>query len=684
MVPDRHFALVEDDPRRYEALLQIADLMVRPGGLADLFRELVGLLRKVAAFDFAGFSLYDSARDKMRIFLWDGSQLDPAPLELSVDESLLGWAWRDQQPVVVQDYLSEKKSPPLSDLLTRRGVRSSCALPLTTARRRLGGLGLGSTNPGAYGEHDVRLLRGVSELVALAVESALTRAALEGEKRRQKMLLDLNATLISSRDPRRLFPAIAELIRSVIRQDYASLAVYDEARHCLRLQVMDYPPTQEHIVPVCDIPLEGSACGQAFSEGEAKIFTPAQLGEINAGGIYRLFQRGFKSACCIPLITQKGPIGTLNLCNRKADAFVPEDLSFLRQLADQIATALDNAFAYQEVQGLTQKLKKERLYLQEEIRSVMDFEEIIGDSPALKRVLNQVSTVAPLDATVLILGETGTGKELIARGIHRMSARKGASFIKLNCAAIPTGLLESELFGHEKGAFTGAITQKVGRLELADQGTLFLDEVGEIPLELQPKLLRVLQDQEFERLGGVRTIRVNLRLIAATNRDLAKSVAAREFRDDLYYRLRVFPVEMPPLRERSRDIPLLVSYFVQRFARRMNKHIETIPTETMNALSQWSWPGNVRELENFIERAVILSVGTALNAPLAELKVQVGAALQSTTLESLQREHILRVLRETGGVIAGLHGAAARLGMKRTTLQSRMQKMGITREEYQN
>jgi len=264
-----------------------------------------------------------------------------------------------------------------------------------------------------------------------------------------------------------------------------------------------------------------------------------------------------------------------------------------------------------------------------------------------------------------------------------MSSRKDASFIKLNCAAIPTGLLESELFGHEKGAFTGAISAKIGRLELADKGTLFLDEVGDIPLELQPKLLRVLQDQEFERLGGVRTIRVNIRLIAATNRDLGKSVAAREFRSDLYYRLHVFPVHMPPLRERGKDIELLVRYFVQKFSRRMNKQIETIPTETMNALTHWEWPGNVRELENFIERSVILSENTILNVPLSELRPRLQDR-QDGTLESLEREHILRVLRETGGVISGLHGAAARLGMKRTTLQSRMQKMGITRSDYEN
>jgi formate hydrogenlyase transcriptional activator len=374
----------------------------------------------------------------------------------------------------------------------------------------------------------------------------------------------------------------------------------------------------------------------------------------------------------------------LNLGRKEDNAFDRQDVPFLQQVAAQIALALDNAAAYREIEELTQKLNKEKLYLQEEVRSAHDFEEIVGESTALKRVLAQLHTVAPSDATVLILGETGTGKELIARAIHRLSSRKDAPFIKLNCAAIPTGLLESELFGHEKGAFTGAISQKIGRLELADKGTLFLDEVGEIPLELQPKLLRVLQDQEFERLGGTRTIKVDIRLIAATNRDLAKSVSKNEFRSDLFYRLHVFPLRMPPLRERSKDVPLLVRYFVQKFAKRMNRQIETIPAEAMHALQSWTWPGNVRELENFIERSVILSQGTTLSVPLSELRVEHESSQQDSTLESLEREHILRILRETGGVIAGLHGAAARLGMKRTTLQSRMQKLGISREEYQN
>jgi PAS domain S-box-containing protein len=327
---------------------------------------------------------------------------------------------------------------------------------------------------------------------------------------------------------------------------------------------------------------------------------------------------------------------------------------------------------------------RENQYLEEELNTVHNFAEIIGESLELKRVLKQVETVAATDVTVLILGETGTGKDLIARAIHNLSSRQGQTLVKLNCAAIPTGLLESELFGHEKGAFTGAISQKVGRLELAHRGTLFLDEVGDLPLELQPKLLRALQEKEFERLGGTRTIPVDARLIAATNRNLEKLVADREFRSDLYYRLRVFPITIPPLRERREDIPLLVRYFVSKHSRRLNRHIETIPPDIMKALTRWDWPGNIRELENFIERAVILSSGPALRAPLAELEMPAAtpSSPEDSTLKSTEREHILRVLRETRGVIAGASGAAARLGLKRTTLNSKLKKLDIHRDDY--
>jgi formate hydrogenlyase transcriptional activator len=683
MDPDRHFE-ADEDVRRYEALLQMADLVVHHRDLPELLPELAQRLHKVASFEVASFSLYDPEKNVMRMHFWEGTEVMSDLTEFPVEESACGVAWEKQQPMVWPDLHQETRFRRAVNLLIGKGVRSYCTLPLTTAQKRLGALGLGSSRANAYREEDVQLLRRVAELVALALENATTRVAVQEEKERLEMLLEVSTTLMSNLDVQQLFPAISGLIRRVIRQDFASLALYEEANQCLRLYALDSPLADEIIGSDTVVPIAESVSGRALLKGEPIIREREDLMSVGSPAVMRMLELGIQSFCSIPLITRTGKLGTLNLGSTANHAFAPQDISFLKQVAAQVAIALDNARAYREIAELTDKLRKEKLYLQDEIRSVLNFEEIVGESPSLQHVLTQVNTVAPLDATVLILGETGTGKELIARAIHRMSSRKDGSFIKLNCAAIPTGLLESELFGHEKGAFTGAVSAKIGRLELADKGTLFLDEIGDIPLELQPKLLRVLQDQEFERLGGIRTIKVNIRLLAATNRDLAKSVASREFRSDLYYRLHVFPVHMPPLRERGKDIQLLVRYFVQKFSRRMKKQIETIPTETMDALARWEWPGNVRELENFIERSVILTPGAILNVPLSELRPTYEGTSHGSTLESLEREHILRVLRETGGVIAGLNGAAARLGMKRTTLQSRMQKMGISREDYEN
>ena len=683
MDPERHFE-TGLDVGRYEALLQMADLVVHHRGVPELLPELAKRLHKVASFEIASFSLYDPEKKVMRMHFWEGSEPFSDLAELPVEESACGFVWEKQEAMVWPDLHQETRFRRAVSLLKEKGVRSYCTLPLTTAQKRFGALGIGSSRPNAYGEDDVQLLRRVAELVALALENAMTRAAFLEEKERLEMLLEVSTTLMSNLDVQQLFPAISGLIGRVVRQDFAALALYEESSQSLRVYAVDSALADDVIGLDMVVPLADSASGIALLKGEAIIRDRQSLMSLKSPAVTRMIEQGIQSLCSVPLITRKGKLGTLNLGSVAENGFGSQDINFLKQVAAQVAIALDNARAYREIAELTDKLKKEKLYLQDEIRSVLNFEEIVGESPALKHVLAQVNTVAPLDATVLILGETGTGKELIARAIHRMSARKDGSFIKLNCAAIPTGLLESELFGHEKGAFTGAVSAKIGRLELADRGTLFLDEVGDIPLELQPKLLRVLQDQEFERLGGVRTIRVNIRLIAATNRDLARSVATREFRSDLYYRLHVFPVHMPPLRERGKDIELLVRYFVQKFSRRMNKQIETIPSEAMNALTRWEWPGNVRELENFIERSVILSGGTILNVPLSELRPVYGSARADATLEGLEREHILRVLRETGGVISGLRGAAVRLGMKRTTLQSRMQKMGISRADYEN
>jgi formate hydrogenlyase transcriptional activator len=392
-------------------------------------------------------------------------------------------------------------------------------------------------------------------------------------------------------------------------------------------------------------------------------------------------EEGVRSFCLVPLTTARRRLGALAVGSFEEHHYGGAGLEFLQQVAKQVAVAVENALAFQQIAELKDKLSKEKLYLEEEIQTAYNFEEIVGDSRALKLVLKEVQTVAATDSTVLILGETGSGKELVARALHNRSNRRERTFVKLNCAAIPTGLLESELFGHEKGAFTGAIATKIGRFELADRGTIFLDEVGEIPLDLQVKLLRVLQEQEFERLGSTRTIRVNVRVIAATNRDLDRMVKEQAFRSDLYYRLKVFPVTVPPLRDRPEDIPLLVRHFAQKFAQRMKKRIETIPSEAMQALQTYHWPGNVRELENFIERAVILTHGPDLFVSISELKRTPSHISNSgtTTLEHAEREHILKALHKTNWTVGGPAGAAAKLGMKRTTLQSKMQKLGISR-----
>jgi len=665
-------------------LLKMVDLVVHHRNLPELFVAMAGQLSGVAEDEIINFSLHDPRRNVMRLHVLEGNNLAGPPIEVPVADSPSGIAWQTQQPLVVPDVNAETRFPSVVNLLRNKGIRSYCALPLTTAGKRLGAIGRGSPRVSAYSEESLRSLRKVTELVALAVENALTREALQQETERLQVLLEVNATLMINRDLEKLFPEISRFLRRVIGHDYASVAVYDEAAKALSLYPLDSPLTQGLLGTDTTFPVKETPAGQALVEGKTKSFSHEDLLAMQSGFVSQMLEQGIQSLCCIPLVTHNGSLGTLNLASKEHRAFIGEDIDFLEQVAAQVAVALDNARAYREIAKLKDKLTKEKLYLEDEIRSERNFEEIVGESAALKQVLNEARTVAPSDATVLILGETGTGKELIARAIHRMSSRKNANFIKLNCAAIPTGLLESELFGHEKGAFTGAVSQKIGRLELADKGTLFLDEVGEIPLEMQPKLLRVLQDQEFERLGSTRTIRVNVRLIAATNRDLAQSITSRQFRSDLYYRLSVFPIRMPELRERREDIPLLVRYFAQEFTRRMKKQIETIPTETMNALVNWTWPGNVRELENIIERSVILSQGPILTVPLGELSLSAQDSLDDGTLESVQRETIVRVLRETGGVLSGPCGAAARLGLKRTTLQSRMQKLGISREEYEN
>ena len=506
---------------------------------------------------------------------------------------------------------------------------------------------------------------------------------LQLQNERIELLLNLTNTITSNLDLREILRSISTNIREVMHGEVVSVILRDAASGKFRLYVLDFPHGKGLIKE--DLLLSTTGPGQrAFETLKPVIASSAALAQVSPEVRAELaIVEPARSICLVPLVNRGHALGLLAIGGYREDPFPPEEVEFLTQVARPIAIAIENALAYEEIAQLKDKLAEEKLYLEEQIRSEMGFEQIIGHSPALKHALQMVETVAPSDSTVLLLGETGTGKELIARAIHDRSRRKGRTFVKLTCAAIPTGLLESELFGHEKGAFTGAIAQKVGRMELADQGTLFLDEVGDIPPEIQPKLLRVLQEREFERLGSTHTRRVNVRLVAATNRDLEKMVVDREFRADLFYRLNVFPIRIPPLRQRREDIPLLAAYFVQKIAKQMQKRIDSVPPGVMKGLVAWEWPGNIRELENFIERAVIVSPGPILHAPLGELRTQKEEAKPAcaTTLQAAEREHIIRVLREAGGVIGGPHGTAARLGVKRTTLNGMMRRLGISRKD---
>jgi formate hydrogenlyase transcriptional activator len=510
--------------------------------------------------------------------------------------------------------------------------------------------------------------------------SKVTRDFTDRKGAEESLVLELGKALLTNPDIRQMLAAIEASIQRLIPHDYATIALQN-LNNTEQLLVRELPSTGPSSGEEAVLPIEGSPDGWVFVHQEPLLMSQVQ--DKKAGSPALQAAAGIKSGCWVPLNSRGEVIGTLFVGSRQEAAFEPRHAETLHRAASQIAGIIKMDHGFRRIVELSSKLKEEKRYLEEELRTEYNFEEIVGESRDLKAVLKQVETVAATDATVLILGETGTGKELIARSIHTISRRRDRTFVKLNCSAIPFGLLESELFGHEKGAFTGAISQRIGRLELAHLGTLFLDEIGDLPLELQPKLLRALQEKEIERLGGRRTIPVDVRLIAATNRDLAKMVKSGEFRSDLYYRLRVFPITLPPLRARTSDIPLLVNYFVNKHARRMNKPIQIIPEETMAALVAWPWPGNVRELENFLERAVILTPGSTLRAPLAELeKVEDDNQIADPNFHNAEREHILRVLRESKGMIGGSGGAAQKLGLKRTTLNSKLRKLGIERGDY--
>ena len=693
----------QGDSHRYEAVLRISEAIAASREPEELARTLADEIGKLLHFDHLYFVVVKQNSKEIEYMVCGKGPL-PSP-DLPVEELPLWDAVRSRDPQHTGDWESEERYPRFKEWAKTIGLGSGVRIPLTTPHRRLGVFGINRDTVNPFSEEEISFLWLIGRVVAFALDDGLNLRCARQQNERLKLLLNLTNRITSNLQPRELLREIAASIREVMHCDVVAVSLLDPESENSRLYALDFPQgrgfiREEHVHTITG---PSKRVLETLKPVIVERFDPADI----LPEIYEeVLAEGLKRTCLIPLVNRGRALGILSLARKSEATFTPEDVEFLAQAAGQIAIAIENAIAYHEISQLKDKLAQERLYLEEEIRSEMNFENIVGNSPALKHVLELVETVAPSDSTVLLLGETGTGKELIARAIHHRSRRKDRTFVKLNCAAIPTGLLESELFGHEKGAFTGAIIQKIGRMELADQGTLFLDEVGDIPIEIQPKLLRVLQEREFERLGSTHTRRVNIRLVAATNRDLEQMIAAREFRSDLYYRLHVFPIRIPPLRERKEDIPQLVSYFVQKFAKQMQKKIEAISPAVMKGLTAWDWPGNIRELENFIERAVIVTRGKSLEAPVGELRktntVAFPHAAQNSVeqvagertdsqsdqtsiadeYERRQRDEIVRALTACNGRVGGSDGAAASLGMNRTTFLSRMKKFGIYAKQY--
>jgi formate hydrogenlyase transcriptional activator len=659
---------------RYEALISVAVAIGARHEIEGLFSALSAELLRVVNFDFIGLSRYDheTSRADWRLCRPNGV-IERDVTDATQEDTISAWVYEHRKPLIIPILEQEPKLHWKINKLAGERIQSLCAMPVTCANGCLGCFVIGNKQPAAYSQEDIRFLSLVTDVIAPAMDNAInfdslrrTQDDLRAEKGRLQLLLDLSSQIVSNLEIRHLLRTTSAMVRRMIQCDAVAIHLPDKESSSLRLFAInsheDASRDEENNGKV-----EGSASGEL---------------------VYEAFRSGMPILCrdnagyVLPLISRNRVLGVMELNRQKEQVLLHQDVEFVSQIADQVALTLDNAQADAEVKELKEQLSREKLYLEDEIRSEQGFEEIIGRSSAIRGVLRSIETVASTDSTVLIYGETGTGKELVARAIHERSSRNSRAFVKLNCAAIPTGLLESELFGHEKGAFTGAIMQRIGRFELANHGTAFLDEIGEIALELQPKLLRVLQEREFERLGSTLTIKTDARLIAATNRNLAACVEEGRFRADLFYRLNIFPIHVPPLSERPEDIPLLVRHFVQHFARQMNRVIDTIPSETIEILVHHSWPGNIRELQNLIEHSVIVSPGPVLRVPLAGLQSHSVPNQEGTrhrTLEEAEREHILSTLKETKWVISGPRGAAGRLGMNRSTLQFRMRKLGIVR-----
>jgi len=669
----------------YAALIELAQSISGQVDLDSLCSGLAKSLQRIVDFDYLALVLHDAARRQMWLRSVNGKQqmavTEPWVLPAEPGNPV-GWVWFNQQPLIIPSTEQETQWPEFIQRIRHEGIRTIVMLPLTSCDHRRGILGFGWQSLRELPPAELRFLNRVASEFAVAVDTHLTRQELVRERERLRVLFEITDTLVSKLSWDELLGAVSTVLAKVLPHEGAAITVLDKVTGKLHLHALHIANNVWLEIDRTPLPAADLPAGRALGTGQPVITEGPRFEGFPPQIAKRMRERGVRAICTIPLFTSNGAVGTLQIGRTGPERFREDEVEFAVQVARQIAIALENSLAFRELTEIKEKLATEKLYLEDEIRTDQNLGNMVGQSPAFQALLKSIQIVAPTDATVLIQGETGTGKELVARAIHEASNRKDRSFVKVNCAAIPSTLLESELFGHERGAFTGALTQKIGRIELAHQGTLFLDEVGEIPLELQAKLLRVIQEQEFERLGSNRTIRVDVRLIAATNRDLKAMVEENKFRGDLYYRLHVFPIDVPALRDRKEDIPLLMRYFTQKYARRMGRQIDSIPAAAIEVLTRYDWPGNIRELQNLIERSVILTQGSVLKIAMPEMSSSGDAALRRRfgMAPAAERQRILRALDECGGVVGGPHGAAARLGLKRTTLQSRMKKLGIVRQ----
>jgi formate hydrogenlyase transcriptional activator len=676
-----------------DSVLNILKLILAGSELSEVLAIIAGLVESqgdgtlctVWLPDAGGKHLYCAAAPGLPGFAASVGRMSVGPKGGSC-----GTAVYRREPVYVADILREPIWDNYRDRLLPYGIRAVWSRPLFTADGKLlGTFAIHYREVRSPDAIDLQLIENAGHIAGIAIERHMNEEELRHERNRLQLLLDITSSVTSRLDLRQVVEALSTNLFKVMHCDVSALLLPDSESGELRVSILYNPDARGPFREGSLVPMNCSISGQVMRKAKSVRIDrfeqvredPEIYGNPDGRRLYEhVIDEGLRVGCYLPLVGRDRVVGVLMLCRRSDNVFEKDDVVLLEQVARQVAIAVENTLDYEKATKDRDKEAKRRIYLEEEIRAQCG--AIVGESPALRAALQLVAVVAPTDSSVLILGETGTGKELIARAIHDLSTRRERAFVKLNCAAIPLGLLESELFGHEKGAFTGAIAQKMGRFELANKGTLFLDEVGDIPLELQAKLLRVLQEREFERLGSNRTHKVDVRLIAATHRDLSGMVKQSTFREDLYYRLKVFPINVPALRQRTEDIPKLVGHFTELYARRMNKRISEIPSETMDALVRYAWPGNVRELQNFIERAVILSPHSVLRAPTSELEpfqTRVDAKVTMTGLEEVERDHIVRALEASNWVVGGRDGAAERLGMKRTSLLYRMQKLRISR-----